>query len=76
MPLTPIQRKAEFAKAAVLDNEASLAEAAEKVGASWVHVRECLAGNRVPSESLARRVAEYCGSTLEEFWGADVGAAA
>ena len=71
MPLKPIERKAELAKAATL-REHKLEDASRECGASYVHIRECLAGNRLPSFRLAAAVAEYCGFSLDDFWGAHV----
>lgn len=66
---SPIERKAEFAKAATL-REKSATEASEAdLGVSWTHLRACFEGERTPSEELAQRVADYVGIRAETFWG-------
>lgn len=69
LSLTPIQRKAEFAKHATLNEKAISRAAEEDIGTSWTHLRECFEGVRKPSEELAAKVAEYVGITVEDFWG-------
>lgn len=67
--LSPIQRKAEFAKHATLNGRAMSVVAEKDFGISWIHLRECFKGLRTPGEELAKKVAEYVGLSPEEFWG-------
>lgn len=69
---TPLQRKAEFAKAATLKEKANSTAAEEDLGSSWTHLRECFEGTRTPSKELADKAAAYVEMDPEEFWGADV----
>jgi hypothetical protein len=68
----PLQRKAEFAKAATLREKANSVAAEEDLGSSWTHLRECFEGERTPSKDLALKVATYVEMDAEDFWGADV----
>lgn len=75
--LTPLQRKAEFAKHATLKQKPeggrlSVNRAAEDLGSSWTHLRECFESGRTPSRELANKVALYVEMDPEDFWGADV----
>lgn len=76
--LTPLQRKAEFAKHATLKQKPgggrlSINRAAEEdLDSSWTHLRECFEGERTPSKELADKVAAYVEMDPEEFWGAEV----
>lgn len=67
--LSPIQRKAEFAKAATLNGKAMSVVAEEDFGISWIHLRECFKGARPPNEELAKKAADYVGMDVAEFWG-------
>lgn len=69
MPLTPIERKAEFAKAATLKEKGTSQAAEDDLDVSWTHLKACLEGERTPSEELARRVADYVGMPVAKFWG-------
>lgn len=69
MTLTPIERKAEFAKAATLREKGTSQAAEDDLDVSWTHLKACLEGDRTPSEELARRVAEYVGIPVAQFWG-------
>jgi hypothetical protein len=69
LALSPIERKAEFAKAAILKGKTMSVVAEEDFDISWIHLRECFKGLRRPSEELANKVAEYVGMSPEEFWG-------
>lgn len=70
--LTPLQRKAEFAKHATLKEKPVSRAAEEDLDSSWTHLRECFEGERTPSRELANRVAVYVEMEPEDFWGADV----
>lgn len=70
--LTPLQRKAEFAKAATLKTKPVSVAAKEDLDSSWTHLRECFEGERTPSRELATRVAAYVEIDPDEFWGAEV----
>ncbi|MFL5481120.1 MAG: hypothetical protein ACJ8AK_02940 [Gemmatimonadaceae bacterium] len=70
--MTPLQRKAEFAKAATLRDKASGVAALEDLDSSWTHLRECFEGKRTPSKELATNVAAYVEMDPEDFWGAEV----
>ena len=65
--LSPIQRKAEFAKAATLMAKPVSRAAEEDIGAASTHLRECLEGARTPSDEMKRKVAEYVEIELEDF---------
>lgn len=67
-PLTPLERRAEFAKATTL-HETTLTQAAENLGVSWTHLLACFQGERVPSTDLRERVAEYVAIPASRFWG-------
>ena len=69
MTLTPIERKAEFAKAATLREKGTSQAAEDDLDVSWTHLKACLEGERTPSEELAQRVAEYVGIPAGKFWG-------
>lgn len=66
---SPLQRKAEFAKAATLREKGTSQAAEDDLEVSWTHLKACLEGERTPSEELARRVAEYVGIPVAQFWG-------
>jgi hypothetical protein len=73
--LTPIQRKAEFAKHATLREKPISRAAEEDLKVSWTHLRECFEGLRTPSDKVAAEVAEYVGMSVEDFWGERLAAA-
>lgn len=70
--LTPLQRKAEFAKHATLKQKPVSRAAEDDLDSSWTHLRECFEGERTPSRDLADKVAVYVEMDPEDFWGADV----
>lgn len=39
------------------------------LGYSYTHIEAVMAGERVASDELKAKLAEYCGSTEAEFWG-------
>ena len=67
--LSPIQRKAEFAKHATLNGKAMSVVAEEDFKVSWIHLRECFKGFRSPNAELAKKVADFVGMDVAEFWG-------
>jgi hypothetical protein len=69
MPLTPLERKAAFAHAAMLKEQTRVA-AAKELGVSWTHLNYVLGGERDGSDELEDKVAAYCGQTVRQFWGA------
>lgn len=70
--LTPLQRKAEFAKRATLNEKPNTRAAEEDLDSSWTHLRECFEGTRTPSKELANKVAVYVEMEADEFWGVEV----
>lgn len=68
MPLTPLQRKAAFAHAVTM-RETNRSAAALSMGRSATHVDLVLAGVRTGSDELKQKLADYCGHTVEAFWG-------
>lgn len=70
--LTPLQRKAEFAKATTLKKKGVSAASKEDLDSSWTHLRECFEEERTPSRDLATRVAAYVEMEPDEFWGAEI----
>lgn len=68
MPLSPIERKAEFGRAAIL-RKSSFRRASKELGISLTHLLGCLDGSRQPSDSLALRIAAYCGIDTLRYWG-------
>jgi hypothetical protein len=66
---TPLERKAEFTKAAMLREKGVELAAKEDLDVSWTHLKACFEGDRTPSDDLAQRAAEYVGIPADEFWG-------
>ena len=66
--MTPLERRAEFVKAATLHGT-TLAGAAASLGVTWTHLLACINGERTPSAELRQRVAEYVRMSPHRFWG-------
>ena len=74
MPLSPLQRKAAFAHAITM-RETTKTAAAMSLGYSLTHIEATMSGERVASDELKAKLAEYCAHTEEAFWGEPVSVA-
>ena len=70
-PYSPLERRAEFSKAAELQRKSKTA-ICRQFGVTWSHVRECFLEKRLPSRELAEQVASFCGVSVPKFWGGNV----
>jgi len=68
MPLSPLQRKAAFASAAILNRKTQTAAAKEDLGVSLPHLLGVMSGERVGSDRLEQRFAEYIGLPVNRVW--------
>lgn len=66
--LTPLERRAEFVKAATLHGTTRMG-ACSSLGITWTHLLACMNGERTPSAELRTRVAEYVRISANRFWG-------
>ncbi|MGI8766170.1 MAG: hypothetical protein ACR2KM_06630 [Gemmatimonadaceae bacterium] len=73
MALTPLERRAAFAHSVTM-HETSKGDGALSIGYSWTHVDGVMEGTRPGSEEMKAAVAEYCGFSVEQFWGESRGA--
>jgi hypothetical protein len=68
MPMTPIERKAAFAAAVVLNGTTRTAAARDAIGVSWQHLQLVLDEQREGSAEVRRRFAAYIGRPEEEVF--------
>jgi hypothetical protein len=67
-PLTPIERRGEFAKA-VRIHKTTVAAALREFGISGYHFYQVMDNQRKPSRQLAEKICQFTGHSLLHFWG-------